>query len=111
MLILQENIARFGGDPDNVTIFGESAGGAAVHYLILSPQAEGLFHKAISQSGSSINPWAYQPDPEQVAHQLAKDMGITFTDNADLIKQLREAKPSDMNQATPGMVDYVCLSS
>jgi len=38
-------------------------------------------------------------------------MGITFTDNADLIKQLREASPADMNRATPGMVDYVCLST
>lgn len=92
-----------------VTIFGESAGGAAVHYLTLSPEAKGLFHKAISQSGSALNPWAYQTHPENVAHQLAKDLGITFTDNADLIRQLREANPSDMNRATPGMVDYVSL--
>lgn len=92
-----------------VTIFGESAGGAAVHYLTLSPQAQGLFHKAISQSGSALNPWAYQTHPEDVAHQLAKDLGITFTDNADLIRQLREVKPSDLTQATPGMVQYVSL--
>lgn len=91
-----------------VTVFGESAGGAAVHYLILSPLAEGLFQKAISQSGSALNPWAYQTHPEQVAHQLAKDMNITFTDNADLIRQLRLVRPSDMIAVTPGMVDYVC---
>lgn len=73
----------------------------------MSPEAEGLFHKAISQSGSALNTWAYQTHPENVAHQLAEDMGITFTDNADLIRQLREAKPSALNQATPGMIDYV----
>jgi carboxylesterase type B len=38
---VQQNIAQFGGDPDNVTIFGESAGAACVHYHILSPMSEG----------------------------------------------------------------------
>lgn len=48
---VQENIESFGGDPGNVTIFGESAGGASVHALMVSPMAGGLFHKAIVQSG------------------------------------------------------------
>ncbi|MBL4819386.1 MAG: carboxylesterase family protein [Gammaproteobacteria bacterium] len=47
---VQENISGFGGDPDNVTIFGESAGGGSVYSLIASPLAAGLFDKAISQS-------------------------------------------------------------
>ncbi len=48
---VQENIAAFGGDPDNVTIFGFSAGGVSVHSLLTIPDAKGLFHKAISHSG------------------------------------------------------------
>lgn len=49
---VRENIARFGGDPGNVTIFGESAGGMSVGTLLALPAAKGLFHKAIAQSGA-----------------------------------------------------------
>lgn len=48
---VQENIAEFGGDPEQVTIFGESAGGGAMHMLLQSPLARGLFHRVIIQSG------------------------------------------------------------
>ena len=50
---VKRNIAAFGGDPSNVTIFGFSAGGVSVHSLLASPLAKGFFHKAIAQSGGS----------------------------------------------------------
>lgn len=50
---IQDNIEEFGGDPDNVTVFGQSGGGAKVLALMTSPYAEGLFHKGIVQSGAT----------------------------------------------------------
>ncbi len=52
---VRDNIAAFGGDPDNVTIFGESGGGAKVAALMASPLVKGLFHKAIMESGTAID--------------------------------------------------------
>jgi len=55
---VQRNVSQFGGDPENVTIFGESAGGHNVYALLVTPLTDGLFHKAISQSGytASVSP-------------------------------------------------------
>ena len=50
---IRQNIAQFGGDPDNVTLFGQSGGGAKILTLTAMPAAQGLFHKAIEQSGAT----------------------------------------------------------
>ena len=58
---VQRNIRNFGGDPTNVTIFGESAGAISCSILCASPLAKGLFHRCISQSGGSFAPYTDQP--------------------------------------------------
>ncbi|XP_059912525.1 neuroligin-2-like [Gadus macrocephalus] len=55
---LNENIGHFGGDPERITIFGSGAGASCVNLLILSHHSEGLFQRAIAQSGSAISSWS-----------------------------------------------------
>jgi para-nitrobenzyl esterase len=96
---VKRNIAAFGGDPDNVTIFGFSAGGVSVHSLLASPMARGLFHKAIAQSGGSrdsvltarpmredgVDP-NYPVSAETIGINFARSMGIEGTDQAALAR-------------------------
>ena len=72
---VKDNIRAFGGDPDSMTIFGESAGAASVGYQILSPASRGLFSRAILQSGTPLSGWALNPDPVKSFHYLANTTG------------------------------------
>ena len=100
---VRDNIASFGGNPGNVTIFGESAGAMSVGYLMLDPEARGLFHKAISESGFGRN----IPTPLKVAQDYAvaaaTKAGVTG-DNAAAAAALRKL-PLTAFPASTGLTD------
>ncbi|XP_052902546.1 bile salt-activated lipase-like [Anopheles moucheti] len=85
---IRTNIAAFGGDPDNVTIFGNSAGAALVHLLVLTDDGQGLFHKAIAQSSTALVPYAFQTRPKFYADRIALAFGFG-ADSSTYVELLR----------------------
>ncbi|NXN89005.1 CEL lipase, partial [Bombycilla garrulus] len=96
---VKRNIKAFGGDPDNITIFGESAGAVSVSLQTLSPKNKGLFKRAISQSGVGLCSWAIQRDPLLWAKKLGKKLGCS-TDNTTILADcLRNSDPKSLTLA------------
>jgi para-nitrobenzyl esterase len=99
---VQSNIEAFGGDPDNVTIFGESAGGESVAHMMTSPLAKGLFHKAIMQSPATNCQMIHLKQPF-ITYPAAEDIGKTFADkivsnNGDCLSELRKIPAQKINE-------------
>ncbi|MBH1943835.1 carboxylesterase/lipase family protein [Erythrobacter sp. YJ-T3-07] len=97
---VRDNIAGFGGDPDNVTIMGESGGGSKVSHLMAMPAADGLFDKAVIQSG----PGVFSGKPAEAADYAAKILAAAGVETLDdlrnvrsdeIVEAVRKATPAD----------------
>ncbi|MBA3028049.1 MAG: carboxylesterase family protein [Desulfobacteraceae bacterium] len=89
---IQKNISQFGGDPDRVTLFGESAGSRSITLLVASPLAKGLFHRGICQSGAIRDVNTPRKVREDQCAKIAEQLGATS------LKELRALKVEDFEQ-------------
>ena len=101
---VHENIQNFGGDPDNVTVFGQSGGGAKVSSMLCMPMAQGLFHKAMVMSGSGFMSGMKQQLARKIADRTVQLLGLT-RETIDQIQQMPyeqvyEANVKAMNEVS-----------
>lgn len=77
---IKENIEQFGGDRSAVTLLGYDSGAICANFLMISPVAKGLFHRAILMSGSALSDWALNYNPQQITMQVAKKLNCSIED-------------------------------
>ena len=103
---VQDHITQFGGDRDLVTLAGMSAGGASVSYLLLSPQTDGLFHRAIAMSGTALCWWANIPHQERTAVSLAFSLSCPTSSSAEMVDCLRKVPGRDLMIAQSSLYSW-----
>ncbi len=111
---VRENVEKFGGDKDNVTIFGESAGGGSIYALLATPQASGLFHKAISESTwihpnnvtNLKKPNGFQESAENLGKQAVdKVLGVSSGDILAKMRSMSAQEVLDLDHSVALIVD------
>jgi cholinesterase len=90
---VKNNIEQFGGDSNNITLFGQSAGGSSVSWHCVSERSKGLFNRAIIMSGCILNSWSLTPHRDW-ANRLARKLGYVGSENeSEILEYLQKADP------------------
>lgn len=97
---IHENAQYFGGDRKRITLIGERAGGASVHYHYMSPLSAGLFQNGISISGTALNSWALTKNPLETAKELGKKLNCPSQVSSELISCLKSSSATEIVNAT-----------
>lgn len=102
---VQENIESFGGDPNSVTLLGESAGGASVTFHYLTPLSKGLFHRAIAISGVDFSPFAIKPKETvlEMSAQIARNVNCYDEEPSAMLQCLRSVPVDDFLEINGGI--------
>ncbi|XP_032527253.2 esterase E4-like, partial [Danaus plexippus] len=103
---IRDNIINFGGDPDNVTIFGDSAAAGSVTFHMVSPMSRGLFHRAICQSGSFFNDWALAAGKIKRAFRVGKILGKETNDIYELYQYFMSLDKYKLTNVTLSSMTY-----
>jgi len=104
---VQDNIEAFGGDPDNVTIFGQSGGGSKVCRMMVTPAAEGLFHRVVAQSGGSFNPDSDPAEDIRIQQMIAAATLNNLNLNGNQIDELKAVPYADLLAAGDDALEQV----
>ncbi|XP_076258814.1 venom carboxylesterase-6-like isoform X1 [Rhynchophorus ferrugineus] len=104
---VKENIQYFGGNPESITIFGLSAGGASVHFHYLSPESTGLFKAGISQSGCMLNPWVLAEHSKQKTARLADLIGCPTGSSREIVQCLKTKPAAEIVGAVKFFLNFL----
>ncbi|GAB6024160.1 hypothetical protein CHUAL_014230 [Chamberlinius hualienensis] len=107
---VQKNIAAFGGNPNNVTLSGQSAGSASVMFQYLSPMSAGLFNRVVAESGTPINPWALEENPVYYSKKMGEHFNCSTDSSAELVECLQGVEAKHIvDYSTVMMVENLTL--
>jgi len=104
---VRDNISAFGGDPENVTLFGESAGAQDAFLLLMAPESKGLFHRAILESPPNCYSWRWRWDLEQAevgGAAFADFIGCSGADDAEVVNCLRDLSVEELKKTAESEV-------